>query len=133
MSKAMPGGFQAVESTLPDVVDYENFSDGETCVYRGHRDVKGRDGKMYSLQLFSLEPTSEPFAVWGTAQLDAKLREARAGTEIFVKYEGKTGHPSRGGHTIHNWSVGLPSRGSANDAEPGQRTTKRNPFAERRA
>ncbi len=135
MSRNMPQGFRQIESTLPDIVDYDTFSEGEPVIYQGARTVRGSDRKEYTVQVFTLDANStEPFAVWGTAQLDAKLREVRAGSPVWVKYDGKSAHPQKRGQTIHNWQVALPdSRAEVETAEPGKRTTKRNPFADRRA
>lgn len=107
--RPLPAGFEQSDAVQMnervDTVDKALLVDG--AVVRFVRTDKWEtNGEKFTMHVFQ---GKRMFGVWGAAQLDAKLERISPNTELFLRYEGKTQHPTVPTRMVHNWTV-IPKR-----------------------
>lgn len=105
--KQAPEGFrdvQAEESTGVRL-DREALSDGVVVQYRGTRKFPSRDDRPTTVHIFlsrAGQQGAKRFSVFGSAQLDSKLANVKAGSTLWMLYAGKA---PLDGQPTHVWQV----------------------------
>lgn len=86
------------------MVPYDRLRKGREIVFSGTRVVKSK-GEEYTIHEFIDVETQAAFGLWGCALLDMQLTGIRAGSYMFMQYEGKEAR--KGGRTAHTFTVAV--------------------------
>lgn len=92
-------------------IKYEELGSGALVLYAGRRVITTKESAKFTHQHFVAGAGSgRSFALWGAAELNTKLQGVKPATIVFLRYDGKTAHPTEAGKELHRFTVKLPPR-----------------------
>lgn len=92
-------------------IKYEDLHSGALLLYAGRRVIVTKDGAKFTHQHFVANAGGgRSFALWGAADLNTKLQSVKPASIVFLRYDGKTPHPTEAGKDLHRFTVKLPPR-----------------------
>lgn len=90
-------------------IKYEELGAGALLLYAGRRVITTKDGAKFTHQHFVANAgAGRSFALWGAADLNTKLQSVKPASILFLRYDGKTPHPTEPGKDLHRFTVKLP-------------------------
>lgn len=105
-AQAAPGGFREIpaEESTGIRIDKAALTHGVILQFRGTRrfDRKDGDGQTVVHTFLARAGDGTRFSLFGTAQLDSKLRGIRSGGIVWLSYGGKK---TIDGQEAHDWNV----------------------------
>lgn len=92
-------------------IKYDELGPGALVLYAGRRVITTKDGTKFTHQHFVANAgAGRSFALWGAADLNTKLQGVKPATILFLRYDGKTAHPTDAGKELHRFTAKLPPK-----------------------
>lgn len=107
-AQAAPAGFRDIpaEEATGTRIDKAALTKGVILQFRGTRKFDRKDGDgqtvVHTFLAHAGDGTGARFSLFGTAQLDSKLRAIKAGGVVWLSYGGKK---TIDGQEAHDWNV----------------------------
>jgi len=90
-------------------INYGELGAGALVLYAGRHVITTKDGAKFTHQHFVANAGGgRSFALWGAADLNAKLQAVKPASVLFLRYDGKTPHPIEAGKDLHRFTVKIP-------------------------